>query len=500
MAVRVAAIANHLVPSPCSAAPAATWPPQEPDRAFAGLKSPTGMTYKRGTTVSLMGNMEPVSEEVEGPLTTVHGQLPKNLDGFFIRTGPNPATSQYGNPKYHEFEGDGMLHAVEVATGTGRYMNRFVRTSRQSLEKEKGRPLKQHEKMASDGSYFGTANTALVYHAKQLLALYEVDRPYVISVPKLETLGQLTCEEALPRSVTAHPKVCPDTGELIYFGYAMMEPKVNYGVLDKNGKLLCSFELPTQGGKPVMMHDMAITQKFSVLLEFPLYFDMARAMQGKMPYVHDVASPSRFGIMPRHAKSADEIRWFTGKTAMSFHIANAWETGDMIRLIGCPQAKFSFDYGESTPSLLHEWVFDLSTGSTSERQLDGETHVEFPVINQSKVGKQSRYIWAAVFAGPGMPFHSICGCVKYDLMTGKRTRHDFMAGRWGGECVFAPTTDGTQEDDGYLLTYTYNPQDSTTELYVVDARTMDANPVAILKTPQRVPFGFHATWLSRSEM
>merc|ERR1719379_1817085 len=104
-------------------------------------------------------------------------------------------------------------------------------------------------------------------------------------------------------------------------------------------------------------------------------------MKGSMPYVHDTNSPSRFGILPRLAKSAEDIRWFAAKTAMTFHIANAWEEGDKIYLVGCPQSKFSFEYGDSTPSLLHQWTFDLSTGLTSERQLDGETHVEFPVVN-----------------------------------------------------------------------------------------------------------------------
>lgn len=59
---------------------------------------------------------------------------------------------------------------------------------------------------------------------------------------------------------------------------------------------------------------------------------------------------------------------------------------------------------------------------------------------------------------------------------------------------------GVDEDDGFLLTYTYNRNGQSTELYIVDAKTMDADPVAILRTPQRVPFGFHGLWVSRSEI
>merc|ERR1719277_801192 len=144
-----------------------------------------------------------------------------------------------------------------------------------------------------------------------------------------------------------------------------------------------------------------------------------------MPYVHDVESPSRFGILPRHAESAKEIRWFSAATAMTFHIVNAWEEDETIKLVGCPQARFSFEYGDSCPSLLHEWTFDLQTGTTTERNLD-DTHIEFPVVHPSMVGIQNRYAWAAAFAGTGLPFHSICGCIKYDLKTGQKLRHNFV--------------------------------------------------------------------------
>jgi len=366
------------------------------------------------------------------------------------------------------------------------------------LEEEKGRKLKQVEKMDSSGGFLGAANTNLVYHAKQLLALYETDRPYALSVPQLETVGQWSYDGSLTHNMTAHPKVCPATGELIFFGYELTSPQVHYAVADKEGKLVRSFSIPTRGGKPVMMHDMAITARYSLLLEFPLYFEMDRAMKGAMPYVHDATSPSRFGILPRHAAGPADVRWFEGKSAMSFHIANAWEEeGDVIKMVGCPQETFSFAYGDSSPSVLYEWTFDLSSGETVERRLDS-MHVEFPVVHPRVVGRKGRFVWCAVFAGTGHPFHSICGCVKYDLQTGTQLRHNFVGHRWGGESVFAST--GDDEDAGYLLTYTFNPEDNTTELYIVDAKTMDPNPVAILRTPQRIPFGFHGLWVPSEEL
>lgn len=446
-----------------------------------------------------MGNMEPVSKEIEGHLELVFGSLPKALEGQFLRIGPNPALEQFGNARYHEFEGDGMVHSVSLEGGRGRYSNRYVRTKRFEQEQQRGKPLQMFEKFSADG-YLGAANTAIVYHAKKLLALYEVDKPYVMSVPELETVGLWTAGGGLNHNVTAHPKVCPDTEELIFFGYDVTNPIVRYSVADKEGKLLRSFEIPTRGGKPVMMHDMAITSKYSILMEFPFFFERAAAMKGNMPYAHDPNMPTQFGILPRHATGPAEIRWFAAKSANMFHCVNAWEDGDVIHLVGCPQEKFSFEQGEahkSSRSVLYEWIFDLQDGTTTERQLH-DLFVEFPVVHPKLLGKRNRYTWTAVFLDGGYAFHSIPGCVKYDLVTGKHIRHDFLDGRWGGEAVFAPV--GPAEDDGYLLTYTWNPKDKVSELYIVDAKTMDPNPVAILRTPQRVPFGFHGAWVSKNDL
>eukprot|EP00746_Dinoflagellata_sp_MGD_P091816 gnl/MRDRNA2_/MRDRNA2_36370_c0_seq1.p1 gnl/MRDRNA2_/MRDRNA2_36370_c0~~gnl/MRDRNA2_/MRDRNA2_36370_c0_seq1.p1 ORF type:complete len:496 (-),score=80.98 gnl/MRDRNA2_/MRDRNA2_36370_c0_seq1:112-1599(-) len=495
MAGRCTVLARHiLVPEAC----AAEVPLQEASPDFAGFKSPTGRSYAKGTSTSLMGNLEPVKEEISGPLQLIHGALPKDLDGQFIRTGPNPFLNMEGRP-YHEFEGDGMLHASDLRDGIGTYKNRWVRTERLKQDQEKGKPGRMHEYMTDDGMIKGQANTHVVYHAKQLLALYEVDKPYVISVPCLETLGLDAYKGNINHNMTAHPKVCPVTGELIYFGYDVWNPVVHYGVVDKEGKTTCSWDVPTQGGKPVMMHDMAITEKYSILLEFPLYFEQDRAIKGEMPYVHDRDRPSMFAIFPRNCSGPDEIRWFQGKTAMTFHIANAWEEGNLVKLIGCPTPCFDFQYGSKEPSRLYEWTFDLASGSTSERELDS-SYVEFPVINPKMVGKQNRYVFTTRFTQNAYPFLCIRGCMKFDLSTGQSVCHDFLDGRFGGECVFAPRPGSIEEDDGYLLTYTYNPADSTTELYVMDAKTFDSNPVAILKTPGRVPFGFHGMWLPRDEM
>jgi len=286
-----------------------------------------------------------------------------------------------------------------------------------------------------------------------------------------------------------------------------MNLEVHYAVASPEGELRTQLTVPTRCGKPVMMHDIAITEHFSILLEFPLCFEMSRIEAGMMPYEMDLSQPSRFGVLPRHASAVDQIQWFEGKRMMCFHIANAWEDGPLIQLIGTPNPNFDFEFAKSAASVLYHWTFDLRSGELEERFLDPcMTRLEFPVITPKLTGLPVRYIYAAKFVSPNpqsteqySPFHAICGVCKYDHATGSLSTHTFVGGRWGGESVFVPRvgSDG-EEDAGYLVTFTFNPKVKCSELYIVDAATMADEPVAILETPYRVPFGFHGLWIERA--
>lgn len=68
------------------------------------------------------------------------------------------------------------------------------------------------------------------------------------------------------------------------------------------------------------------------------------------------------------------------------------------------------------------------------------------------------------------------------------------------EPVFVPRSSAKQgcnlseddEDDGWLLGLVYNAAVDRSELWIVDAKTMEEVACVRLKTP--MPFGLHATW------
>ena len=70
---------------------------------------------------------------------SVTGRIPQDLDGIFLRNGPNPQHPPIS--KYHMFDGDGMVHAVRLQAGnaTVRHTNKWIRTPVFEEEKAAGR-------------------------------------------------------------------------------------------------------------------------------------------------------------------------------------------------------------------------------------------------------------------------------------------------------------------------------------------------------------------------
>ncbi|WP_431962282.1 carotenoid oxygenase family protein [Nocardia sp. bgisy134] len=162
----------------------------------------------------LSGNNAPITDEVTVQPATVIGTVPEDLNGVYLRNGPNPRTGW--SPHY--FSGDGMIHAVALRDGQARwYRNRYVRTPLFAHPAQSRLALTVDADTGKLDYRVTTANTHVVAHAGRLLALEEGGFPYEIS-PELETVGPFTFADALRTPMTAHPKICPRTGELLFFG------------------------------------------------------------------------------------------------------------------------------------------------------------------------------------------------------------------------------------------------------------------------------------------
>ncbi|MGB2923557.1 MAG: carotenoid oxygenase family protein, partial [Mycobacterium sp.] len=65
-----------------------------------------------------------------------------------------------------------------------------------------------------------------------------------------------------------------------------------------------------------------------------------------------------------------------------------------------------------------------------------------------------------------------------------------------GEAVFVPGAGAADESSGWYLGYVYDPTRDGSDLVIIDASDFTGPPVARIKLPQRVPYGFHGNWIA----
>jgi carotenoid cleavage dioxygenase len=242
-----------------------------------------------------------------------------------------------------------------------------------------------------------------------------------------------------------------------------------------------------------MMHDFALTAQHVIFMDLPIVFnlDIAISRESDMPYRWDDDYGARFGVM-RRDDPFGEVRWFDIDPCYVFHVANAYDdegaSGDSIVLhaVRYPEL-WRGTGGFETDGVLWSWTIDLRSGVVSERQIDDRA-VEFPRIDDRLATLPARY---AVTVGDGR-------LVRYDLTNGDAVEHGFGSAEspgGPGEAVFVPAEGRADELSGWYIAYVYDAERDGSDLVILDASDFAGDPVARVKLPRRVPYGFHGNWI-----
>ncbi len=383
-----------------------------------------------------------------------------------------------------------MIHAISLANGWApTYRNRWVRTRR--LSAELATPLPSGPIEPIDGP----ANTHVVRFAGATLALVESGFPHALS-PDLERARVHDFDGDLASPMTAHPKVDPDSGELVFFGYDVFGPPfLRYHVADPEGNLVRTEEIDLP--RAVMMHDFGITATRAVFLDLPVVFDLdLAAARRPVPFRWMPDTPGRVGVMPRSGGGAD-IRWVHVDPCFVFHVLNCFDDGDAV-VMDVVRYDRAFDTGPGeaiTSALprLARWTIDTDADRVVERLVD-DTPVEFPRIDETVTGRRHRFGYA-VTTGDRPERPAFSALVQYDLERDLSVRFEAGEGRQASEPVFVRAADGRGEDEGWVLTVVYDAARDASDLVVLDGTSFAGPPVATVHLPARVPFGFHGSWV-----
>jgi carotenoid cleavage dioxygenase-like enzyme len=118
---------------------------------------------------------------------------------------------------------------------------------------------------------------------------------------------------------------------------------------------------------------------------------------------------------------------------------------------------------------------------------------EFPRMHPHLNGKFNRF---GYLLGTGLGVKPDFGrIIKYDFVNKSNEVYELGEGKEGAESVFIPSENQKNEDDGYLMTYVYDKASDKSNLVIFHAQNIKSGPIAQIKLPQRVPFGFHGNWV-----
>jgi carotenoid cleavage dioxygenase len=437
------------------------------------------------------GNFGPVTEEIVALDLPVTGRVPSELEGRYLRNGPNPI-GPVDLRTHHWFIGTGMVHGVRLRGGRAEwYRNRYVRGDEvaqvQGLD-----PLPGPRHPMFGGA---SPNTNVIGHAGATWAIVESGGLPVEMTYELDSVRYLDFDGAWPGTFSAHPKLDPVSGELHVMGYYWEWDHVKYIVVRPDGSIRKVVEIPVPG--KIMLHDVAITDSSVVVFDLPVTFQLDALAEGyPFPYRWDPDYEARVGVLPREGTAGD-IRWADVERCYVFHPMNAYDLPDgRIQLDVARHPKmFARDVNgpdEGAPTL-DRWTIDAAAGKVVEERIDDRGQ-EFPRVDERLVGKPNRYGYAASFtSGPDGLQHG--ALLKHDLERGSSAVHSYGEGRSSGEGVFVPRSADAAEDDGWVMSLVYDAGTDLSDLVILDAQDFAGEPVATVHLPQRVPYGFHGNWV-----
>ena len=118
----------------------------------------------------LHGEFAPVREELTATDLEVTGTLPIELEGRYLRNGPNPV-GPVDPASHHWFLGSGMVHGIRLRDGRAEwYRNRYVQTQPHAEGLGFGE--------AAPGGEGNQSNVSALWHGGRLLTSGEVGFPY----------------------------------------------------------------------------------------------------------------------------------------------------------------------------------------------------------------------------------------------------------------------------------------------------------------------------------
>ncbi len=455
----------------------------------------------------------------------IEGTIPAELVGTLFRNGPG-LLEIGGEPIRHPFDGDGMVSAFSFhPDGRVHFQNRFVQTQGYVEEQAQGKMLYRGVfGTQSPGGWFrhafdlrlkNIANTNVIYWGDRLLALWEAAQPHRLDPASLATLGLDDLDGVIPAgsAFSAHPWVDPqselDGGEPCLVNFSLktgLSSTITLLEFRRDGSLARRHSHSIPGF--AFIHDFAITPNYAIFLQNKVSFN-------PLPYLFGFRGagecvqfqpdqPAQLILIPRKPPY-DAVKIVPVSAGFVFHHANAWEENgklylDSICYDSLPQIQPDTNYQSVKFENLDPgqlWRFSIDPqAETVEREMILSRCCEFPVLHPDYVGRRARYYYlgAADHPSKNTPLQAIA---KLDLVTGKEEIYSFAPRGFAGEPIFVPKANVSQEDEGWVLSLSYDASQHRSRLVILDAQNFPQGAIACLNLKHHIPYGLHGSWTER---
>ncbi|CDZ77318.1 Lignostilbene-alpha,beta-dioxygenase isozyme I [Legionella massiliensis] len=436
-----------------------------------------------GDNPFLHGVFAPWRKEETLQKLEVVGRIPTDLQGVLLRNGPNPQFEPLASS--HWFDGDGMIHAIRIKEGQASYDNRWVRTDRFLQERAAGRSLPDLDHT--------TANTNIIMYQNQILALNEGEVPTEMQLSNLDTLGHFTFGGQITRALTAHPRFDHQRKEFLTYSYTDPDGHLLYYRLDYQQRLIAHHKIDWPYTS--MIHDFINTEHYVIFPIFPCTLSFERARRGESVFMWEGDQLNTlFIVTDRQGK---EVMRIETDPCYVYHFGNAWEQGNCIMIDALvskieplmPDRRGKTASAKEGAARLGRWCINLEKRSIQLEFLD-ETTGEFPRFDERFNGYGYRHLYMNGQKNSEGLFDRI---VHYDLQKEILVVHEFGQDV-PTEPVFVPRS--PEEGDGYVLAVVYRTQEDRSDVVILDAQQIDAEPLAVIRIPHRIPFGFHGNFIS----
>lgn len=466
----------------------------------------------------------------------IEGKIPKDIQGTLFQNGPGLFGSKderYG----HVFDSDGLIRGVRITEGKAWGAARLVQTEALVKERKANRmlytgigtdakglePFKEKIKQMRQGKSLAknNANVSVLMWQKRLLALNEASLPTEINPETLETLGETSLGGIIKGGFCAHPHWVSEN----QCGYS-------FGVNTESiNTYLEVYELPKTepckkisriklDSRPVgYMHDFIATPNYLVFFIPPVHLPLYRwpeFMMGKAIYpliewreklgteiiilpLNDLDNPIRFKTDPFfqvHFSNAYEVGeqeiivdYLSSPDLYPYYMVDRWSKGHSSRSIAEDQVN-----RKAESSVLKRATINLTTKSFSSEVLWNE-FCEFPKIHPAHQGSKHQYVYMLTNFDSHSAFSPMFSHImKLDVDSGRSSHVSLGDEQFPLEPIFIRKNDSEKEDEGYLLSMTYDGNNNKSYLAIIDAQNLEAGPLAKIHFSQALPISFHGIW------